>query len=66
MNWSNFIALLLAVSVIVLFSRSCKKDEEYASLQMKYEQAVKIKDSLGRTISVKDAEIVQNQESMKE
>ena len=66
MNRSDFTALMMAVIVIFLVFRSCGVEQEYKELQLKYEESTKIKDSLGRTITVKDAEIVKNQESMQE
>lgn len=66
MNRSDFTALMMVVVVIFLVFRSCGAQEEYDELKLKYEEASKIKDSLGRTITVKDAEIVKNQESMQD
>ncbi len=66
MNRSDFTSLMLAVVVIFLAFRSCGAQEEYDELKLKYEEASKIKDSLGRTIAVKDAEIVTNQQSMQD
>jgi hypothetical protein len=66
MNRSDFTSLILAISIIFLCLRACNSNNEYKELQLKYEEASKIKDSLGRTIAVKDAEIVKNQESMKD
>jgi len=66
MKWSDF-ALLLALAVIFfLIFKSCGKDGDYRELQLKYEEATKMNDSLGRTIAVKDAEIVTNQQSMQD
>jgi hypothetical protein len=66
MNRSDFTALMMAVVVIFLVFRSCGIEQEYKELTLKYEESTRIKDSLGRTITVKDAEIVKNQESMQE
>jgi len=66
MNRSDFTSLILAISIIFLCLRACNSNNEYKELQLKYEEASKIKDSLGRTIAVKDAEIVTNQQSMQD
>lgn len=66
MNRSDFTALILVVVVIFLLFRSCGIEEENKELTLKYEESNKIKDSLGRTITVKDAEITENQQSMKD
>jgi hypothetical protein len=57
---------MLAILVLFLSLRACDSNNEYKELQLKYEEASKIKDSLGRTITVKDAEIVTNQQSMQD
>lgn len=66
MNRSDFTALIMVVVVIFLLFRSCGIEQEYKELNLKYEESTKIKDSLGRTITVKDAEIVKNQGSMQD
>ncbi len=66
MNRSDFTSLMLAILVLFLSLRACDSNNEYKELQLKYEEASKIKDSLGRTITVKDAEIVTNQQSMQD
>lgn len=65
MKGSQFTALMLAIILLLVSLRACQNNREYEELNVKYEEAVKIKDSLGKTISVKDVEIVQNQEAMK-
>lgn len=66
MKRSDFTALILVVVVIFLLFRSCGIEEENKELTLKYEEASRIKDSLGRTIVIKDAEIVTNQQSMQD
>jgi hypothetical protein len=66
MKWSDFLLVLALAAIFFLFLRSCGQTNDYRELQLKYEEASKIKDSLGRTITVKDAEIVTNQQSMQD
>ena len=66
MKRADFTSLMLAIIIIFLVFRSCGIEEENKKLSLKYEEASKIKDSLGRTITVKDAEIVTNQQSMQD
>jgi hypothetical protein len=67
MKWIKdlFIIALIAILVSSLV-KSCQQQEELEKLQIELTQANKIKDSLGNVITVKDAEIVTNQESMKD
>jgi hypothetical protein len=66
MKWSDFLLILALAFIFFLVLKSCGKDGDYRELQLKYEEATKMNDSLGRTITVKDAEIVKNQESMQD
>jgi len=66
MNRSDFTSLMLAVILLFTTLRTCNEKSEYENLTLEYEKANKIKDSLGRTIAVKDAQIVKNQESMQD
>jgi hypothetical protein len=67
MEWIKnvFIIALIAILVSSLV-KSCQQQEQLEKLQIELTQANKIKDSLGNVITVKDAEIVTNQESMKD
>jgi hypothetical protein len=67
MEWIKnvFIIALIAILVSSLV-KSCDQQEQLEKLQIELTQANKIKDSLGNVITVKDAEIVTNQESMKD
>jgi len=62
----SILLVLLAISVLFLTARSCNLDKENQELTLKYENASKIKDSLGKAIYVKDVEIVSNQQSMED
>ena len=66
MKWSDFLLVLSLAIIFFLILKSCGKDGDYRELTLKYEEATKMNDSLGRTITVKDAEIVKNQESMQD
>jgi hypothetical protein len=66
MKRADFTSLMLVIIIIFLVFRSCGIQQENKELSLKYEEASKIKDSLGRTITVKDAEIVTNQQSMQD
>lgn len=65
-NYKNLIILVLSILLITSFIKSCNNQEEYKKLQVELENVNKIKDSLGNVITVKDAEIVTSQESMKD
>lgn len=66
----NFQSVIIAALLVILFMMlldKCSSEEEFRTLKMKYDEDItRIKDSLGNVITVKDAEIVQNQESMKD
>ena len=66
MNRSDFSALMMVVVVLFLVFKSCGSEQEYKELTLKYEESSKTNDSLGRTIVVKNAEITENQQSMKD
>lgn len=66
MKWSDFLLVLALAFIFFLILKSCGQNGDYRELQLKYEEATHINDSLGRTIVVKDAQIVENQESMKD
>jgi hypothetical protein len=66
MKWSDFLLVLALAVIFFLILKSCGKDGDYRELTLKYEEATKMNDSLGRTIVVKDAEIVTNQQSMQD
>ena len=66
MRWSDFLLVLALALIFFLILKSCGKDGDYRELTLKYEEATKMNDSLGRTIVVKDAEIVTNQQSMQD
>ena len=66
-NLQNVIIALLVIVLMMLLFDKCKSENAYKALELKYtEDIAKIKDSLGNVITVKDAEIVTNQESMKD
>jgi major membrane immunogen (membrane-anchored lipoprotein) len=66
MNYKDFGILILTTIIVFMLLKSCNDDGRYKELNLKYEEASKAKDSLGRTITVKDAEIVNNQQSMQD
>lgn len=66
MKWLDFTSLLLAIILLFVSFRGCSIQDEYEKLNIKYSDAVRIKDSIGRTIYVKDAKIVENQQSIKD
>jgi hypothetical protein len=57
---------MLAIIVLFLSLRSCNENKEHEELKLKYEEASKIKDSLERTIYVKDVQIVNDQNSLQD
>jgi len=60
------IVCLVAIIIVLLFDK-CKSNSAYSELVLKHETDIsKIKDSLGKVITVKDAEIVTNQQSMQD
>lgn len=62
-NWIiAVLVILFGISVFV----GCEKEKDYKKLQVQLEEATRLKDSLGNVIYVKDAEIVENQESMQD
>jgi hypothetical protein len=62
-NWIIVVLVILfGISVFV----GCEKEKDYKKLEIQLEEATRIKDSLGKVIYVKDAEIVENQESMQD
>lgn len=65
MKSENFAILMLSVLLALMFFRSCEDNRQIDELQVQLEQSNKIKDSLGNTIAVKDAKIVEDQEAMK-
>ena len=65
MKSENFAILMLSMFLIIALFRSCSDYKEMEQLQAQLESANKIKDSLGNTIAVKDAKIVEDQEAMK-
>ena len=66
MNYKDFAILILTAVIVFMTLKSCNSDDAYKELQLKYEESNKVKDSLGRTITVKDAEITENQQSMQD
>ena len=66
MNTKDFAILILTAVIVFMTLKACNSDGAYKELNLKYEESSKAKDSLGRTITVKDAEIVENQESMQD
>jgi hypothetical protein len=67
MKWIKEIVIIILVAILIsLLTRSCDQQQALEKLQIELTQANKIKDSLGNVITVKDAEIVTNQESMKD
>jgi len=65
MKSENFIILMLSIFIALMFFRACGDNKQIEELQAQLEESNKIKDSLGRTIVVKDAKIVEDQEAMK-
>jgi hypothetical protein len=66
MRWLNFSLLLLSIVLLFLLHKGCDTQNKYKDLSVKYEDAVRVKDSLGRTIYIKDVKIVENQQSIKD
>jgi len=66
LNYKNLVIIGLILVIIILMFDKCKSTEAFKALQVKYEDANHVKDSLGNIIIVKDAQIVGNQESMKD
>jgi hypothetical protein len=67
MKWIKEIVIIILVAILIsLLTRSCDQQQALEKLQIELTQANKTKDSLGNVITVKDAEIVTNQESMKD
>lgn len=66
LSYKNLLIIGLVLVIIMLMFDKCKTSEAFKVLQVKYEDASNVRDSLGNAIAVKDAEIVGNQESMKE
>lgn len=66
MNYKDFTILILTAVIVFMTLKSCNDHGQYDELNLKYEQASKVNDSLGKTIAVKDAEIVTNQQSMQD
>ena len=65
MKPESFVILMLSLLIAIMFFRSCENDKQLEELQVQLENANNIKDSLGNTIVVKDAKIVEDQEAMK-
>lgn len=66
-NFQSVIIVALLVILYTMLLDKCSSEEKFRTLKMNYDKDVThIKDSLGNIISVKDVEIVQNQESMKD
>lgn len=66
-NFQTIINVILLAAIFMLLFDKCKSSEEIKELTLTYEADMnKIKDSLGNIITVKDAEIVTNQQSMKD
>ena len=66
-NFQAIIIAVLTIILIMLLFDKCNKEAAYEQLVLKYEtDIVNIKDSVGKVITVKDAEIVNNQQSMKD
>lgn len=66
-NYKNLTIIGLTLVVIMLLFDKCKTKEAFKALQVKYDTDIAhVKDSMGNVITVKDAEIVNSQESMKE
>lgn len=67
LSYKNLLIVGLVLTLIIMMFDRCKNTEAFQALQVKYDTDIaKVKDSLGNIITVKDAQIVGNQESMKE
>jgi hypothetical protein len=66
MKWVKDLFIIALIAILVsLLIKSCDQQEQLEKLQIELTQANKIKDSLGNTIVVKDAKIVEDQEAIK-
>ena len=67
MKWVKDLFIIALIAILVsLLIKSCDQQEQFEKLQIELTQANKIKDSLGNIITVKDVEIVTNQESIQD
>jgi hypothetical protein len=65
-DYKNLIILILSIFLLTTLIKSCNDQEENKKLKLDLENISKIKDSLGNIITVKDAQIVESKEAIKE
>ena len=66
LDYKAFIIIILSIFLIALLTKSCNDKKAYDLLKVDLDNVTKIKDSLGNVITVKDAQIVQNEQSIKD
>lgn len=66
LNYKDLIIAGLIIFVIILLMKGCDSKKAYDQLKVDLDNATRIKDSLGNVITVKDAQIVENQQSIKD
>lgn len=66
LDYKAFIIIILSILLIMSLFKSCKENEAYQKLKLDLENTTKIKDSLGNVITIKDAQIVESKEAIKE
>lgn len=65
-NYKNLIITGLIAVIIMLLIKGCDNKNAYDQLKIDLDNTTRIKDSLGNVITVKDAQIVENQQSIKD